>query len=394
MNRSNLVFTIYGLGRGGTEQQLLALLPRLRQRGWQSEMFLLSYGGALKPDFQQAGFEIREPIWRPFLNGWPSWLQFGVGVVLGILTLAFCTRLGRRGLLVGVLPAGSIAAGLVALFVPKQRHVVLRRNRNHYQAKRRLFGGLERMLNRRAAAVVANSREVARDLLGEGLEADRIAIIPNGVDADRMRSRNRTAARSALGLADEETVFLCVANLIKYKGHFDIVEALSLAKGRLGNWRLLLAGSDQGIGAELVVRAREAGIVEHIVLLGSRDDIPILLAAADVGVLVSHEEGFSNAVLESMAAGLPMIVSDVGGNAEAIGGGEAGIVVPPHNASAIAEALVALGTDKALCMRLGSIGRERAHRLYTFDACVSSFIRVFEAVASGYPVPVDLRPRE
>ena len=234
------------------------------------------------------------------------------------------------------------------------------------------------MLNRRVAVAIANSRAVAQDLLDEGIEADRIAIIPNGVDAEHMASGDRPAARAAMGILDDEIVFLCVANLIPYKGCFDLVEALAIANGRLGRWRLLLAGSDKGIGAELAARARRAGISDRINLLGTCDDVPVLLAAADVGVLVSHEEGFSNSVLESMAAGLPMIVSDVGGNAEAIGVGEGGIVVPPRNTAALAEALVVLGNNEAMRLRCGRFGRERAQRLYTIDSCVSSLIRVLE----------------
>ena len=132
-----------------------------------------------------------------------------------------------------------------------------------------------------------------------------------------------------------------IANLIPYKGHKDLIEGLALVAQSLpSGWRILCAGRDEGLQLKLESLVEAQGIKANIQFLGERTDVPILLAAADFGVLSSWEEGFSNVILEAMAAGLPMIVTDVGGNPEAVLDGETGLVVPPAIRQRLAEAVL------------------------------------------------------
>ena len=139
---------------------------------------------------------------------------------------------------------------------------------------------------------------------------------------------------------------MVIANLIPYKGHRELIEGLSHIERELpGDWRILLVGRDHGIRAELEALSTTCGVSHRIRFLGQRSDIPALLAAADFGLLTSREEGFSNVILEGMAAGLAMIVTDVGGNAEAVVHGETGFVVPPRNPKAIGDAILELARN-------------------------------------------------
>lgn len=105
-------------------------------------------------------------------------------------------------------------------------------------------------------------------------------------------------------------------------------------------WDLLIVGNNStGIQIELEGLASDLGIHKRVHFLGLRTDIADILSLADVSLLTSHQEGFSNAVLDGMAADLPMILTDVGGNAEAVLDGETGIVVPPHDPVSLAEAI-------------------------------------------------------
>ena len=101
-------------------------------------------------------------------------------------------------------------------------------------------------------------------------------------------------------------------------------------------------------------------------------DIPDLLAASDIGVLASYEEGFSNAVIEGMAASLPMVVTDVGGNAEAVIDGECGYVIPPHDPTALAKALENLICDSGRRQNMGEAARRRVAES-PLDACVAAY---------------------
>jgi glycosyltransferase involved in cell wall biosynthesis len=108
-----------------------------------------------------------------------------------------------------------------------------------------------------------------------------------------------------------------------------------------------------------------------------------LLASADIGFLVSHEEGFSNAVLEAMALGLPMIVTDVGGNAEAVNHHETGIVVPPADRNELARAIVTLAHNASLRSRYGAAGRQRVSADFGVDPMLIEHERLYRVLLEG-----------
>jgi len=132
------------------------------------------------------------------------------------------------------------------------------------------------------------------------------------------------------------------------------------------------------------------GIGRNVRFLDSRNDIPDILNACDIGVLCSHQEGFSNAVLEGMASGLPMIVTDVGGNAEAVLDGECGIVVPPRDPARLAGAIVQLAVDPSLRARLGGAARRRTSEHFALDRAIAAYDALYRALQSGI-APGDVR---
>ncbi len=118
--------------------------------------------------------------------------------------------------------------------------------------------------------------------------------------------------------------------------------------------------------------------MQHAVtFLGHRDDVPARLAEADIFVLPSRSEAFPNAVLEAMAAGLPIVASGVGGILELIDDGRTGLLVRPGDAEALAERLCVLMEDEALASRLGAAARNEAHARYSFDRMVSGFEHIY-----------------
>jgi glycosyltransferase involved in cell wall biosynthesis len=177
---------------------------------------------------------------------------------------------------------------------------------------------------------------------------------------------------------------IIVANLIPYKGHADLVQALAICRQRMPlDWCLLIVGRDDGIQEQLQRQIDIIGSADRIRFLGARRDVPALLAAADIGLLVSHQEGFSNAILEGMAAGLPMIVTDVGGNAEAVRHGETGLVVPARDPDQLAAAIVRLSNDAAARNAFGNAGRERVREYFSFASCVDRYDRLYRGLWRG-----------
>jgi glycosyltransferase involved in cell wall biosynthesis len=111
--------------------------------------------------------------------------------------------------------------------------------------------------------------------------------------------------------------------------------------------------------------------------MGSRHDVADILCAADIGILCSHEEGFSNAVIEGMACGLPMVVSDVGGNGEAVVHERTGFVVPPRDPQALAEALLKLALDGTMRHAMGKLARQRAEQNFSMTTCIDHYVKLY-----------------
>ena len=205
-----------------------------------------------------------------------------------------------------------------------------------------------------------------------------------------MSLNERTAVRSSLEIDERTLVYIIVANLIPYKGHLDLIEAFGISNERIGqSWRLLIVGRDDGAGPDIRALAKKLKLEDKILFMGMRSDVLSLLSASDIGLLCSHQEGFSNAILEAMASGLPMIVTDVGGNAEAVLAGETGLVVPPHHPEALAGALVSLARDPLLRKTFGEAGRARLQAHFLLDACVERYQALYRGLLRGQ-IPRDI----
>ena len=282
------------------------------------------------------------------------------------------------------LPATFLAHVLTIFTGKLPLRVMSRRSLNLYQRNHPIVGRLEHLLHGGCNAVVGNSRAVIAELEAEGVRPERLRLIYNGIEAPPADSLDGGAKRAELGLSDDALMIVQVANLIPYKGHADLLEAFAKAQAAVSvEMALCLVGRDDGIGPQLKAQAEALGIADRVRWLGPRGDVASILAAADIGVLSSHEEGFSNAILEGMAAGLPMVVTRVGGNPEAVVDGETGLVVDPHDAAGLAKALTRLAEDPVLRRRLGEAASNRIEAKFTLGRCRDDYERLYTALANG-----------
>jgi glycosyltransferase involved in cell wall biosynthesis len=204
------------------------------------------------------------------------------------------------------------------------------------------------------ATICVAQAERAAGLSARTCRADRTVVIHNGVPLDVPRRHPHT------GRVD----LLSVGRLRAPKDFLTLVQAIAALEP--GSARLRIAGDGPDRPA-LEAEIERTGLGEHVELLGDRDDVPELLAGADVFVLSSDSEGFPMSVLEAMAAGLPVVASAVGGVPEAVRDGETGSLVPPRDAAALAEALRRLVADPALRERLGDAGRQKVEREFSLE---------------------------
>lgn len=386
-SRRALRVVIGSLEIGGAEGHLAQVLPELKRLGWAPYVVTLLGLGPIADRLRDAGVPVRELAAASRLQAWPRWLRRSLGVLLLIAGLGGELRARREDLTWVLLPQAYLLTMIAAILT---RHtaalVVSRRSLNHYQARYPGMRGLERRLHRRVAAVLANSTAVKSELeREEGVPPSRLVLIHNGIDCARFdAAAARPVTRGLLGI-DENALVLCtVANLIAYKGHDDLLQALAAVRDRLPPWRLLCVGGGDSRALQCV--SARLGLQHNVVWLGPRTDVADLLVASDIGVLASHEEGFSNAVLESMAAGLPMIATAVGGNRDAVLDRHTGVLVPPHDPAALGQAIACLAADRGLARRMGEAGRARVAREFSLQRCVANYDRVFSAILDGGPL--------
>lgn len=233
--------------------------------------------------------------------------------------------------------------------------------------------------------VTVNSHAVGQDTLIRDLGApSKLRVIYNGIDPSPFESAkaNRETVRKALGVLTHERVVISIANLIPYKGISDLIEAAAAVTERMPHVKFLLVGEDRGIQKQLEAKAPRLGISQQVIFLGQRLDIPDLLAAGDLLALSSHEEGFSNVILEAMASGLPVVATDVGGNREAVMDGITGWLVPPRDPVAMADRILDLLGDPERAGSLGRRGRERVKEAFTIDRMVAAHMNLYESVGS------------
>ena len=330
---------------GGTERQLVERLRR-HPRGF--EPFLACselYGKFLAP-VRALGIE---PIVVPVRGlAHPS-------AALAVARLAMAMR-ARKIDLVHANDFAMSVLGLAAARLSGARVIVNRVDLGHLRPG---FGVAHRRLEafaaRRADLVCANAEAVRQVCIAEeGCDPAKVVVVRNGLDLARF---DALAAQPGDPLPVEpgDVLVAVIGNLWPVKGHRVLLEAAALLRDRSPRLRFLCAG--EGIEKEfLKERIRALGLEDRVLLLGHRTDIPSLLARADAFALCSSAEGLSNAIMEAMAARLPIVATRVGGNSELLEGGR-GLLVPYGSPLALAEALEQLRSNPAKAREMGRKAR-------------------------------------
>jgi len=235
------------------------------------------------------------------------------------------------------------------------------------------------LMGRSGVTFTAPSAEL-RDALvrSAGIPARRAVAIHNGVDLERLRARAQTPAP---GLPAGFLVGT-VGRLDPVKGLEHLVDAASIVAPRADDARFVLAG-DGPERAALEERARRLGLGDRVAFLGHRDDIPAVLAALDVFVLPSLSEGLSNALLEAMALGRPIVATDIGPNAEVVRDRESALLVAPADPQALADAILGLRQDRALGERLGRAAQAAVEKDFSLARSVERYLALYYALLEG-----------
>lgn len=242
-------------------------------------------------------------------------------------------------------------------------------------ANRHVFSRFPDRIN----AVCRFSADAVRDV--DGFRRQPIQVIYNGVDPTVFRpAADRPALRRELGLLPDRKYVVTVARFHPIKDHRTLLTAFARVARHLPEVDLLLVG-DGPLRAELEAQCRELGIADRVQFWGVRRDVAHILQAADLFVLPSISEAASLTLLEAMACGCPVVVTDVGGNPEIVREGVDGLRVPRGDSVAMATAIERLAGDSPRCAALGESARQRVCDVFDQSAAIQQFARLFEELS-------------
>jgi L-malate glycosyltransferase len=243
-----------------------------------------------------------------------------------------------------------------------------RRNVGHWYTP--FYVRVFRFLNRITTRIVANSEGAKRAAVEiEGVAESRVDVLYNGVDISQFSVPPDRSVLAAIGIPRESRIVGIVANYRPVKDLPMFLGAASLIAAHDPRAIFLLVGSGP-LRASLAELARELGIANKVFFTDGVGSVASYLPLLEVGCLSSKNESFSNAILEYMAAGLPVVATDVGGNREAILSGVTGYLTPAGEAPAFAEAVIRLLDDENLRKAMGFRARERCREYFGIDACI------------------------
>lgn len=243
------------------------------------------------------------------------------------------------------------------------------RTMNQESATRRRLNRATAGLADRIVCVSQSVRTYAQQEIG--LPADKLVVIPNGIDLASYTLRDAAMENAGARVANQPVRLISVGRLEHVKGVDTLIEAASLLARKQSDcpWLLTIVG-DGSLRSALEANVLERGLASHITFLGDRQDVPALLAQNDLFVLASRAEGMPNAALEAMASGLPVVATTVGGTPEVVVDGATGLLTPPNDPAAFAGALATLLAQPAVAQRMGLAGRARVEEHFSLAATV------------------------
>lgn len=385
--KPNVLFIIDSFEQGGSERQALQLLRQLRQTGeCNVHLACLQDRGSLRVEAEQLDIgEIHEYPLTSFYN-----LNFARQLRKLVAYLkekqidvvhahCFYTNIfGMTGAFLAGVPARITSKGETGLRTPMQNLV-------------------ERISFRLAHRVIANCLVVQNQLINEGVNPKRVIQHYNGLDLDRLKVSDgltQSAARAMFGLPQDSRRFVTiVANLRNpVKDHPMFLRAAARVRAAVPDAAFIIAGEGE-LMPGLQRLASELGIAEDVHFVGRCDDVASLLFASNVGVLSSKSEGFANAILEYMAAGLPVVATNVGGAREAIIEGETGYIVSSGDDETMAARIIQVLADNEAARVMGARGKAVAAEKFSSNLHLQNTLELYNELLSAHAASFGRRTR-
>ena len=362
-----LLFVLTALGRGGTERKTVGIVNELHHRGWNVHLAYL---------------DARTPLLKHISKGVPvTYLQRRGKLSLSAIRLLrnyVADNHVPRIVCAGLYPLlyGQLAR-LLCVGRSKPDIVFMHNTTDHFDRKAQIQMVLYRPLMRAAAKVIFGCRAQKNKFVRQhGIKEQKCSVIYNGIDAQRFQPGivDVQSGSKALGIDLEEGAYIIVAvgTLWPNKNHIELINVVANLKEKLPNARLIIAG--EGVERPILeAAARQGGVEDRVILLGEIEDVRPLLDIADVFVLPSKSETFSNATLEAMAMKTVVIANDTGGMKEMIRDGADGFVYEVGDIEYLAALIADLAGQPQRRWTIGEAARATVLERFTFDRMVRDY---------------------
>lgn len=356
---------------GGMEQVVVSLCQAMDRSRWAPHVVCLKAAGPLADACAAIGvpvYVVTDHLRNPYL---------------AFTEVARYLRRIKAGVVHTHNTSGFIWGGLGVLLAGTPRWIHTEHGRAYPDRKRHTIP--ERWLSHRADAVVGVSDQATADLTHwVGIAPEKLVTIANGVPSSRIPEPDRPGARAALGLSADAVVIGTVARLLPEKGIDRLLRSFAIVHAANPAAQLVVCG-DGDARASLEALAVSLGIAPAVQFTGMRLDATKLLAAFDVFALSSVREGLPMALLESLAAGVPIVSMTVGGVARAVRPGQTGVLVPDGDEAALAAALLDVLANPAELARLGANGRRVFREEFTAESMLARYEALYHDGAAALP---------
>jgi glycosyltransferase involved in cell wall biosynthesis len=364
MARRKVFFLLDSLNIGGTETQAVELATRLDSARYEVTLGCLRARGPLLEKLAGTAVSVREFYPKggsDSMHGIYQMFRLAIFLRRGGFRIVHAHDLYAN--LLGI-PAAVIAR--VPVIISSQRDLS---HLDLYKTRRRVW--LRRLQNL-ATIVLTNANAVKEDVLAEKhFVPEKVRVIYNGVDTERFSQGSRDRSWLLPGGAKEKWIVLVGNMHSDVKGYPWLIEAAGTVTREFPETRFVLVG-DGALRKDFEQQVAALGLEGHFLFLGRRNDVPRILGCCDIAVLPSKAEGLPNAILEYLAAGLPTVASRVGGNIEIVQDGTSGLLVPPEDSPALAEALLHLLRNPGFAATLGKKGREYVTQEFSFQRMIEN----------------------
>lgn len=366
-DKVSLLFIINTFELGGTEKQLLNLIQNLDKEKFNISVFAINPKGRLLKDYLNLNVKI---------IGLKNVNFFSKILLLRNEIKIFCPIIHC------FLPKSYLLSGFISILYPPKAIIMSRRSRNFYQKKYFFLKYIESFFHKRMNLLLVNSNYLKDDLIKENAPQNNIKLIYNGINVKKFfkitNNVEKEKIKNSLNIPLNKIILICVANFYYYKGHIDLINSINLIKENFkNNCHLILIGRDCGSKKNIIDKINYYELSQNISLLGERIDIANILSIADIGLLTSHQEGFSNSVLEMMSSSLPVILTDVGGNSEAIDS-SCGILVKSKDIQNLSKAILRLINDSNKCIDMGRAANLRVKEKFNLKYTIKQYEDIYE----------------